>query len=409
MRAALTPLAALLALLSVWAPRPADAAEHSISYSLWVVSGDSVLMRYTLPQEELRYLVPAGWPSPVTAAVASYLLERITVQSSAGPCPAIDQGYDIGRVDPLAAAPGLYSFEILYRCSDPRGLTLSNTALFERAAHTDFARVQVNGSDFVPVLFTAGRQQLLLPDAAPPPRASAASYLRLGGAHVLHDLEGACFLIALALLVTRREEFAYLMAGLALGYVAATVLAAVNLALLRPAAGEAWTGLLVACVAAAAVVPHGQAAHRLPLAAAAGLALLAGIAALLHQPQAALLLAGAALFSGGFLTWSAAQRRLAAAVALAHDTVRGGGWLRAADGLAHPGDRGADAGGGPCGIQRGRAAGGWVARRRRGRCDRAPQAQPGRRLGCARGGPVSGGARGTGDVLAGQPSRTSLN
>jgi hypothetical protein len=303
MKAALTPLAALLAVLSVWAPQPACAAEHSISYSLWVVDGDSVLLRYTLPKEELRYLVPAGWPSPATASVASYLLERITVQSAAGACPAIDQGYDIGRVDPLAAGPGLYSYEILYRCTDPRGLTLSNTALFERAPHTDFARVQINGSEFVPVLFTAGRQQLRLPDTGPPSRASAASYLRQGGAHVLHDLEGACFLIAVALLLRRREELVYVAAGLALGYVAATVLAAVNLALLRPAAGEAWTGLLVACVAIAAVIPHGPLARRLPLAAAAGLGLLAGTAALLRQPQATLLLAGAALFTAGFLQW----------------------------------------------------------------------------------------------------------
>jgi hypothetical protein len=239
MRGLLTPLAALLALLSMSAPQPASAADHSISSSLWVVSGDSVLLRYTLPKEELRYLVPPGWPSPATASVASYLLTRITVQSAAGACPAIDQGYDLGRVDPLAAGPGLYSFEILYRCTDPRGLTLGNAALFERAPHTDFARVQVNGSAFVPVLFTAGRQQLRLPDAGPPPRASAASYLRLGSVHVLHDLEGACFLIAVALLLKRRAELVYIAAGLALGYLAATVLAAVDLALLRPAAGEA--------------------------------------------------------------------------------------------------------------------------------------------------------------------------
>jgi len=311
MRMALTPLAALLALLSVLtAPQPAYAADHSISYSLWVVSGDSVLLRYTLPKAELRYLVPPGWPNPATASVASYLLRRLTVRSAAGACPALDQGYDIGRVDPLAAGPGLYSFEILYRCSDPRGLTLSNAALFERAPHTDFARVQINGSAFVPVLFTAGHQQLRLADSAPPPRASAASYLRLGGAHVLHDLEGACFLIAVALLLKRRQERVYIAAGLALGYIAATVLAAVDLAQLRPAAGEAWTGLLVACVAAAAVTQGGHGARRLPVAAAAALVLLAALAALLHQPQAALLLAGAALFTGGFLQWSARSSAL---------------------------------------------------------------------------------------------------
>ncbi len=82
------------------------------------------------------------------ATVSSYLLKNITVRSSVGACPAIDQGYDLGRVDPLAAAPDLYSFEIMYRCADPRGMTLTNAALFDRAPHTDFARIQQNGGDW---------------------------------------------------------------------------------------------------------------------------------------------------------------------------------------------------------------------------------------------------------------------
>ena len=279
----------------------AQAAGRSISYSLWVVTGDSVLLRYTLPREELRYLVPPGWPAPDGKAVSSYLLKSMTVQSAAGACPAIDQGYDIGRVDPLAAAPGLYSFEIMFHCRGTQGLALSNTALFDRASHTDFARVQVNGSRFVPVLFSSAQRQLRLADSAAPPAAGARSYLRMGVAHVGQDLEGACFVLCLALLLRRRRAALYGIAGLVLGYAAATAIAAWHLAVLHPAAGDAWTGFLVACVAALLVVPQVRSPQRLSLAAAAALLLLAAAAALLREPRAALLLTGAALFAGGFL------------------------------------------------------------------------------------------------------------
>jgi len=305
MRLRLPRFAAVLAwwLLLPAAP-PAAAASHSISYSLWVVSGDSVLLRYTLPKEELRYLVPAGWPAPAMATVSSYLLKSLTVRSDAGACPAIDQGYDIGSVDPLAAAPDLYSFEIMYRCVDPRGLTLTNAALFDRAAHTDFARVQRDGGPVVPVLFTAGHPELRLPDSGPPRRAGAGSYLRLGALHVLHDPEGACLLLALALVLTRRRDLTYVFAGLALGYTVATLLAAANLAALRPAAAEAWTGLLIACLALLRVVPQAPLKPPLAVAAAGALGLLAAGAALLHQSLAALLLVGGALFAAGFLQLS---------------------------------------------------------------------------------------------------------
>jgi hypothetical protein len=103
------------ALLLCWLPVTTQASERSTSYSLWAVTGNTVLMRYTLPQDQLRHLVPQGWPTPATAQVSAYLLRNITVQSAGGECPALDQGYDIGKVDPLPRAVQLRAHVPLQR------------------------------------------------------------------------------------------------------------------------------------------------------------------------------------------------------------------------------------------------------------------------------------------------------
>jgi hypothetical protein len=180
-------------------------------------------------------------------------------------------------------------------------MTLSNTALHDRVLHTDFARVQVNGGDFVPVVFSRGHERLTLVDAAPATPSGAARYLRLGAAHVLDDLAGACFVLCLAPVLVRRRQAAWIAAGLALGYLCASLLAATNLAALRLQAGEACTGLLVACIALLWVVPQPRTANRMPLIVGGGLLVLAAVAALAQRGEAALLLAGAALFAAGFL------------------------------------------------------------------------------------------------------------
>jgi hypothetical protein len=292
---------ALALLCALWAAQPAPAEIRSISYSLWDVAGESVMLRYILPREELKQMVPSGWPAPDLARVSRYLLGHTEVRSAQGICPPIDQGYDIGLVDPLAVGPDLYGYEIMFRCRTARGILLRNGALFDEVPrHLDFVRVRVGGGDFIPQLFSAPRHELHLPDSGAPRAAAFTDYLGVGFLHIWHNLDRLVFLLALALLAPRRRDLALVLAGLLLGYLAAVAVAVTSPLVLSLKAAEAWIGFLVALAAAQSALSL----HRsLPAAIGIALALLlfAAIAAASDRTDAAILLLGAAILASSVL------------------------------------------------------------------------------------------------------------
>jgi hypothetical protein len=108
--------------LLLFATGHARAQTQSVSYSTWVVSDNIVALRFLLPLAETARLTGVDVPVVTVRKLGDYLLRQVTVRSASGVCPALDQGYDLGRVDPLAVGPELYGFEIFYRCTDPRQL-----------------------------------------------------------------------------------------------------------------------------------------------------------------------------------------------------------------------------------------------------------------------------------------------
>ncbi|HEY4338451.1 MAG TPA: hypothetical protein VGM97_00715, partial [Steroidobacteraceae bacterium] len=108
---------ALIALcLLAGAAGGAEAQQRSVSYSTWIVSGNMVTLRYLLPVSVAQRLMGVEVQVLTVGKLEEYLLRHQTVGSAGGECPAIDQGFDLGRVDPLAVGPDLYGFEIFYRC-----------------------------------------------------------------------------------------------------------------------------------------------------------------------------------------------------------------------------------------------------------------------------------------------------
>lgn len=280
----------------------ARAQDHSVSYATWMVDGKMVTLRYLLPVPEAQRLLGVEVPVLTTAKLADYLLAHQTVQSAGGDCPAIDQGFDLGRVDPLAVGPDLYGFEIFYRCQDPRQLLLRDTALFGRMPdHVTFAQIQVQGQR-IERLFTAQHQQLALPDDRALPATGIAAYLRLGILHVLTNADRWIFLLGALLLVRRRLDVWYLLAAVVTGYGFSLLAASTAWVLPRMPRLEAFMGFLLVLLAAMLTqreTPGGRGPNlRGPAILLLGILLVA----LLRAPSAAYALLGAAALAVGLLT-----------------------------------------------------------------------------------------------------------
>jgi hypothetical protein len=278
------------------------AAGPSVSYSTWIVSDNLVTMRLALPVSEARRLLGVAVPVLTTDRLKDYVLEHVTVSSAGGSCPAIDQGYDLGRVDPLAVGPDLYGFEVVYRCTDPGQVVLRNTVLFANVPdHVDFVRIRTHGQ-VVEQLFTAARQQLALPDAGAPPAAGMGAYLRIGLLHVLSSPDRWCVLLAALLLVGRWVDVGGIILALAGGYLLSLALSASGWVVPRVNAVEAFVGLLVALLGAVLALRDGP-HRRVGILVWASLLVLLALASLfMHAPSAMpLLLGGAFMFAGVML------------------------------------------------------------------------------------------------------------
>ncbi len=290
----------------------AHAASDSVSYSTWIVSRDSgtVTLRYVLPVDTAQRLTGAAIPVLTVSKLGDYVLAHTEVWAGGHECPASDQGYDLGKVDPLEVGTGLYGFEIIFRCAGAMsGLALHDHAMFDRVpSHVDFARMEIDAR-VTWQLFTASRQRLAVPDTGSLPPAGIGQYVRLGVIHIFHGSARLCFLLAALLLVRRRQDLTGLLASLAAGYGLSLLAQATGWIQPQMALIEGFIGCLVALLAVAiATLQIGR-----PQMAAAGwtalLLLLAGAAASMHAAGAALLLLGAALFSAGFLATSAGGAR----------------------------------------------------------------------------------------------------
>lgn len=296
--------AALIACALACVAPAARAATPGVSYSTWILGEHGVTLRYVLPALEAERLTGSDVPVLTVSKLGDYVLRHVAVSSDHENCPPIDQGYDLGRVDPLEVGAGLYGFEIVFRCTEMPGvLVLHEHALFDRdPAHVDFARIERDGRS-AQQLFTASRQILRVSPEGPVPAASPAQYAKLGLVHLLRGLDRLCLLLAALMLVRSARELGLLMGALTAGYALSLIVEATGSILPRMGPITAYVGFLVALLAVSIAVretPEPRRA-RLALGFPLLLLLLASGTALAHASQAALVLFGAALVSAGLL------------------------------------------------------------------------------------------------------------
>jgi hypothetical protein len=291
----------------VLASQSAGAQTRSVSHTVWVISGDQVTVRVVFSAVEARRMVAPGLPQPSNDALAAYLLDHLGAQTAGTSCEAIDQGYDIGRVNPLAAGAGLYGFEIIFHCGHPARPILKNTLLFDRVPqHIDYARIETDGTTLTQ-LFTAKRQAIDLGVSLK--AAGPAAYASLGADHIVHSWQRLCFLLGLMLLARTRREWLIAAAGLWCGYVVSTLIVATDW-VPQMTSLESAIGLLVALCAAQWVAAQIREPRRVALGLSAALLLL-GVVVGWFNGMIAWTLLGAAIFCGGFLVISARRRPVA--------------------------------------------------------------------------------------------------
>ena len=281
---------------------PAFAAGHSVSYSDWTISGEMTTLKFVLPGAEAQRLTGIDVPLATQKKLGEYLLAHVGVEGDGENCAPIDQGYDIGLVDPLAVGGGSFGFEIFFRCpSEPRVRVLKNTVLFERvSSHVNYARVRAGGGEWAQQIFTAGRQEIRVP-AGTPPAAGWLRYVSLGVGHVWHGLDRIAIVLGLLLLVRRRDELELLAAGLAGGYALALVVTAGGWVVPRASLLEGFVGFIVLWIAAE-LVARETSRSRVAAVLGVGSLGLAAIAAFVSGWSAAVVLAGCALLAAGLVS-----------------------------------------------------------------------------------------------------------
>jgi hypothetical protein len=301
-------VAIALAVCAIAAAPRAFAGSQSVSYSDWTIAGDLTALKFVLPEIEARRLIGVDVPLTTTKKLGEYLLAHVAVEGDGENCAPIDQGYDIGLVDPLAVGAGSFGFEVFFRCpsTNPRVRTLKNSVLFERvAAHVNYARVRAGGGEWASQLFTSGREEIRVPSAAPPAAAGWLRYVSLGFAHVLHSLDRLAVVLGLLLLVHRREQLELLAAGLGGGYVLALLATAGSWFAPRTSLLEGFVGFIALWIAAELVARETNRA-KVAAALALGALALAGVMLFASGWAAALVLLGCSLIAGGLLPMSGA-------------------------------------------------------------------------------------------------------
>ena len=297
-----------LSVCALAAASPALADSHSVSYSDWTIAGDVTTLKFVLPESEARRLTGVDVPLATTKKLGEYLLAHVAVEGDGENCAPIDQGYDIGLIDPLAVGPGSFGFEVFFRCptASPRVRTLKNSVLFERVpSHVNHARVRAGGGEWAQQLFTAGREEIRVPSVAPPAAAGWLRYVSLGFSHVLHSLDRIAVVLGLLLLVRRREQLELLAAGLGGGYVLALLATAGSWFAPRTSLLEGFVGFMALWIAAELVARETSRAKVAAALALGSLALAVG-ALFVSGWAAALVLVGCGLIAGVVLPMSGA-------------------------------------------------------------------------------------------------------
>jgi hypothetical protein len=274
----------------------------SVSHSVWRISKDEVILQVSFPKVQGESL--KGELNPLSVEnLGKYVLERVSVTAGGDRCPPVDQGYDLGEVDPLALDPSLYGFEIIFSCPADNSagvgvgagvaaeLTLHNGLFFaEQPTHIDFASIVKDGLR-VADTFTASRQFMSVPRNAALTGTGRGRFARLGLSHIWRSADQWLALGGLLLILRGRNWPAAAIAGVSGYLIAAAAVTAGGLIPFEHAAGVGM-GLVVAGLAVVLVSRAVNDTKILSRVLAIAGIVSGAVAWFSHRPDATLLLLG---------------------------------------------------------------------------------------------------------------------
>jgi hypothetical protein len=275
---------------------------HTLSESLsaWQIDGPTVRVQFTVPDLEARRLSESGKDIPGNERLGSYLAGHLGASSDTQICPRV-AGPRL-----LAATAGYSRFEFVFTCPTSKDISIHSGAFYDLVrSHTDFARIQVDGTRFFEAVLTqdhsdidisGGDQGAMLGDAG------FLTYVRMGLMHIFTGIDHISFMLGLVLISRRVRDLLFVVTGFTLGHSLTLALAVTGI--LRPQAQyiDALVALTIALIGAENI---GDASHRpLPLALGLG-GILAAFAVAKYLGLAVALpgtlLVGAAIFSMSYL------------------------------------------------------------------------------------------------------------
>jgi hypothetical protein len=326
-RPSAAPLAALACTIALgMVPAVAGAHTRSLSYSAWELEPDGARVQVRVSQLDLSRLgIAFAEPRAGTDPIGDYLRGRLRLRRGGEPCEA-------QQAIALEAPEGWAVRSFAFRCRAAGPASVESEILLDAApSHLHFARLRLPDGRIVDRVLSEAEPRWEWPGAGIAPDAAGAGtsvggYLLLGIEHILTGWDHLAFVAALLLLAATFGEVAALVTSFTVAHSVTLALGTLGLVHPEAQAVEALIGFSIALVAAENAWILGGRGRSVPLAVAAGVALLA-LAPGAAVPAAALL--GIAVFSlchFGLLRRSPNPARLRVAVAFAFGLVHGCGF-----------------------------------------------------------------------------------
>jgi hypothetical protein len=290
---------------------------------VWRISKDGVILQVVFPKAQEELLRGEIVPLSVEN-LGKYVLDRTSVTSNGKPCAPLDQGYDIGEVNPLALGSKLDGFEIMFGCpAAPQSaeITLHNGLFFaERSAHTDFALIVKDGVSSFDT-FTASRQAVSVAGKGELP-GGRNRFAQLGLSHIWRNADQWLALVGFFSILRGRNWFVAALACLS-GCALATALVATGTLVPYEDAAGLGMGLVVTGLAAALVARTANNMRVISWVLAIVGVASGAVAWLFHRPDAALLLSGFGVAAAAAARLPAHAGMTAALIALLYGLVQG--------------------------------------------------------------------------------------
>lgn len=233
-----------LMVLGFFLPASSHAHQKSMSYSKWDLVDEGAIAEVRVRWLELTslpFFAEEGAEPFDREKVAAYLQQRLTLESTAGPCEPV-----ASSTTWLPAEPGWARVEWRVRCTAPP-VRLQSGLFASLTNHVHLATVR--GPHPVDVVLSRTAPEAVIAASAGSGAGGIASYVRLGVEHILSGWDHLAFLLLLIVVARRLREVAVLVTGFTVGHSVTLAAAALGVVVPHARAVEATIAASILIVA----------------------------------------------------------------------------------------------------------------------------------------------------------------